>query len=371
LNRRSIVYKWIFPSLLLCLVILTQCNPPDKELNGSDENGEEEGETCLVEGIIKLPQTGQTTIYESGDDGHLQRGMAWPNPRFVDNGDETITDQLTGLMWDKNGNRFEKKSWTEALSDVRTLTLGGYNDWRAPNRNEALSLVNYGVDSNTAWLTSQGFVNVGGFLATSTTYGPDPSWLWGVNVGTLGGLAEQGSSKQHGNLAFLAVRSTQINGVVSLPQTCQTVCYAVGDDGDLMVGVAWPELRFLVCTGIESGCIVDRLTGCMWQRDTSEKVLKWVDAITYTKELSLGGHKDWRLPNIIELETLINAGEHDNDTWLNGQGFVSPPHRRGFWSSTTSAQDTYKAWYIDLKSGYSYYTNKDNYSYVRAVRAGE
>ena len=53
-----------------------------------------------------LPKTGQTTSYAAGDDGALQKGVAWPNPRFTDNGNGTVTDNLTGLIWLKNANCF-------------------------------------------------------------------------------------------------------------------------------------------------------------------------------------------------------------------------------------------------------------------------
>ena len=46
-----------------------------------------------------VPKSGQTTPYEPGDDGYLQRGAAWPNPRFSDNNDGTVTDNLNGLIW--------------------------------------------------------------------------------------------------------------------------------------------------------------------------------------------------------------------------------------------------------------------------------
>lgn len=49
-------------------------------------------------GTVRLPKTGQTTSYAPGDDGELQVGLAWPEPRFSDNGDGTVTDHLTGLM---------------------------------------------------------------------------------------------------------------------------------------------------------------------------------------------------------------------------------------------------------------------------------
>ena len=62
---------------------------------------------------VDLPRTGQTTCYaengtvincaSTGQDGDTLTGVAWPVPRFTDNGDQTITDNLTGLMWLANG----------------------------------------------------------------------------------------------------------------------------------------------------------------------------------------------------------------------------------------------------------------------------
>ena len=56
-----------------------------------------------------VPKTGQTTIYAAGDDGALQKGVAWPTPRFTDNDNGTVTDNLTGLIWMKNANAFGAK----------------------------------------------------------------------------------------------------------------------------------------------------------------------------------------------------------------------------------------------------------------------
>lgn len=49
-----------------------------------------------------VPKTGQTTSFAPRDDGGLEKGVAWPNPRFTDNSNGTITDNLTGLIWLKN-----------------------------------------------------------------------------------------------------------------------------------------------------------------------------------------------------------------------------------------------------------------------------
>ncbi len=124
---------------------------------------------------VALPKTGQTTFYAAGDDGDLEKGVAWPSPRFTDNGDGTVTDNLTGLMWDQTGNRFGTSTWAQALIDANGLPLAGYGDWRLPNVGELESLINAEEADPAAWLNTQGFSGVlSDFYWSSTTYAPNP-----------------------------------------------------------------------------------------------------------------------------------------------------------------------------------------------------
>jgi len=119
------------------------------------------GDNGFVSGICPVPKTGQTKCYDqdgnlisctgTGQDGNLQRGFSWPNPRFTDNEDGTVTDNLTGLIWLKNANCFGKKDWTNSLSDANGLASGSCGltdgsipgDWRLPNVRELQSLIFY------------------------------------------------------------------------------------------------------------------------------------------------------------------------------------------------------------------------------------
>ncbi|MEO5376690.1 MAG: DUF1566 domain-containing protein [Magnetococcus sp. DMHC-6] len=102
--------------------------------------------------VSKIPKTGQTKVYATGDDGDLQKGVAWPDPRFTDNGDGTVKDNLTGLIWLKNANCFSSQSWTNALSSANGLASGScgltdgsvVGDWRLPTVNELLSFTDDG-----------------------------------------------------------------------------------------------------------------------------------------------------------------------------------------------------------------------------------
>lgn len=100
---------------------------------------------------IDIPQTGQTESYATGDDGDLQMGVVWPEPRFTDNEDGTVTDNLTGLIWQQNFDYLGAMDWYSAchacnnMADDGQYILDGsqIGDWRLPNVRELHSLYDY------------------------------------------------------------------------------------------------------------------------------------------------------------------------------------------------------------------------------------
>jgi hypothetical protein len=155
----------------------------------------------FVKGLLKIdpleicvnasiPKTGQTTPYFTGDDGYLQKGVAWPNPRFTDNGDGTVTDNLTALIWLKNANCFGVRLWDSAVLDCNKLhggecglTDNSYDwDWRLPNYKELFSLIDAENDS-PALPTGHPFINVqSDYYWSSTTYAHNNVGAWYVSI---------------------------------------------------------------------------------------------------------------------------------------------------------------------------------------------
>lgn len=134
-----------------------------------------------------VPKTGQTTAYAAGDDGALQKGVAWPNPRFTDNNNGTVTDNLTGLIWLKRADCFGSKPWATALSDANTLNSGecGLSDgsvegnWRLPNVRELQSLIDYG-QSYPAMPPGHPFTGAQSniyWASTTVAYNPSSAWI--------------------------------------------------------------------------------------------------------------------------------------------------------------------------------------------------
>jgi hypothetical protein len=133
-----------------------------------------------------LPASGQTAVYETGDDGTYQKGTAMPSVRFCDNKDGTVTDNMTGLTWLKNANSTGYKTWSAALAYVEALNNDavhncGYNDWRLPSVNELESLTQYATSPQSSWLNNQGFDTVlNDAYWSATSYAPDTDDAWYV-----------------------------------------------------------------------------------------------------------------------------------------------------------------------------------------------
>ena len=149
-----------------------------------------------------VPKTGQTTSYDipdHRDDGALLRGVAWPTPRFTDNGNGTVTDKLTGLIWMQDANILGKKTWTTALATANTLASGSggltdgsvAGDWRLPNRKELESLVDCST-AEPALPPGHPFTNVQSlYYVSSSTNADSTTYSWGVVFST--GLVASGS----------------------------------------------------------------------------------------------------------------------------------------------------------------------------------
>jgi hypothetical protein len=155
----------------------------------------------------RVAKTGQTQIHYTYDDGYYQYGIdpavaptccdirgayntpMWTGVRFTDNGDGTVTDNLTGLIWLKNANCFSPLSWQDALNSAHSLTIGacgltdspplGYH-WRLPNVNELHSLIDFG-HMNPALSLGYPFTGVkfcdSCFYWTSTSYSLAEAWI--------------------------------------------------------------------------------------------------------------------------------------------------------------------------------------------------
>jgi len=346
-----------------------------------------------------VPQTGQTACYGAtgaavigcagtGQDGETAAGVTWPDPRFTENGDRTITDRLTGLVWTDDANPAGAPlSWQAALDYIKSLNSRnhlGHGDWRLPNVNELASLVN-GQANLVEWLQAGGFHHLlVDYYWSSTTYASYAANAW--SVGIYGGIVA-GHDKADGFYVWPVRRGEP--GNVSLPQTGQTACSdgsgaavacaGTGQDGESRAGVPWPGPRFVENA---DGTLSDRLTGLAWSRDG---MAPGPDACLPGKRRSLQGafhlvaclnasrylgRNDWRLPNRGELATLVNRGQADSAAWLNTQGFARA-QSASYWSSSTFVYAASNGWSVNLHDGAVTTCAKPHDIFVWPVRGGQ
>jgi parallel beta-helix repeat protein len=357
-------------ALMLCMVVVMTC--------------------CSIgfASTIQLPQTGQTKCYNSagtvipcagtGQDGEILAGAALPNPRFSFD-EDCVVDNLTGLMWSRNADLPNSEhtylmTWQQALDYVASLNNGaglcGYHNWHLPNRKEFLSLIDY---SRSALPAEHPFTNVscdGYWLSTTDANASYLAYIGGI---CSGGIFYDWKT----DFYFVwPVRTGQLGGAVSLPKTGQTKCYDAygneitctntGQDGDIQAGAAWPDPRFTV----SADCVTDNLTGLIWAKNGNlpNETKTWQEALDYAASLNNGaglcGYHNWHLPNMIELESLLNAGVKNSYlwNWLNEQGFTNVQSAI-YWSSTTDVRSgitNYNAWTIDMIDGEVNIANKES-----------
>ncbi|MFZ2196345.1 MAG: DUF1566 domain-containing protein [Thermodesulfovibrionales bacterium] len=309
-------------------------------------------------------QTGQITCHDtagreipcqgSGQDAEFRKGLYWPVPRF-EQYEEVALDRLTGLIWTRNANPAEfPLRWQEALDYISGMNREkafGYSDWRLPNRRELRSLVSHQT-KKPALPEGHPFTNIFlGWYWTSTTAMINTAYAWYVHM--------EGARMFYGNKEQSSLLwPVRAGGNSILPATGQTQCYGSkgqriecegsGQDGEFRFGRSLPKPRFEVMDNI----VIDHLTALCWtkQADLAGGPVTWPDALMAVERLNQSAKEKvvWRLPNINELESLVDCGMH-SPALQSGHPFESI--QESYWSSTTSMFEPDWAWSLYLSKG--------------------
>lgn len=269
-----------------------------------------------------------------------------------------VLDRATGLVWTRSANPLGYPlPWAEALETVAAWNregLLGHADWRMPNRRELRSLIDHSR-RQPALPPGHPFRDVfSGWVWTSTSKAGQEAYAWNAH---LEGGRMFYSRKDEFRLLW-PVRGPAPGQARRLARTGQTACFdalgreipcaGTGQDGALQLGVPWPEPRF---RRTEQG-ILDRLTGLVWlaPEHLAGGALTWDRAL----ELASSRGAGWRLPDIDELEGLVDAGRAD-PAWPEELALLlgnAPPARaEGLWSATSSGFDPAWAFVLYVQKG--------------------
>jgi hypothetical protein len=318
---------------------------------------------CIIPPIataLGLPETGQLLCYDNSGNvidcaGTGQDGAYSINPiSYSDNGNGTVTDNITGLIWQKCSagqnndstcsgpalyyNWFKASgifdpNYNPSSQDIcGVLDLGGSTDWRLPTKMELLGIVDYALASPGPTINLSYFPNtMASNFWSSSTPPATPGNAWGVHFNS--GFA---NSFSKGDI-------DSVRCVRGGPSPLQSYV----DNGD--------------------DTVTEASTGLMWQQGETG-VMSWGASMSYCEASNLAGYSDWRLPNIVELASLID--ETIYNPAINTLFFPNA-NASNYWSSTTNVSTPSSARVINFSDGNDDAYAKGNSFRCRCVRGGQ
>lgn len=264
--------------------------------------------------LYRVVDTAQTSCYNSAGSipapspGQPYYGQdpqyAGPTPSYINNGDGTISDLTTGLMWVQA--RGSRATWAAALAGAATNRTGNYTDWRMPTIKELYSLIKFnGVNgpsvTNTAGYTPFIDTNYFGF-----TYGSGvlPERVIDCQDWT---ATEYVSTTMNGDVTIFGVNFAD-GRIKGYPR------YVPGG-GSTEKTLYYRYVRGNEAYGTNSfvsngdGTVTDLATALMWAQADSGAGHDWSNALAWVQSRNAAnylGHNDWRLPNIKELQSIVD-----------------------------------------------------------------
>lgn len=284
---------------------------------------------------IEYPRQGESFY---GQDAQYQTNP----PAYRDNGDGTITDLNTGLMWQKSPD-FVKRTLSESRTYADSLRLAGHDDWRLPTIKELFSIADFkgNMHTRTPYIdtryfdfrypdTSQGWRDMDAQYRSQTVYT---------------GLTMRGERSVFGfNFADGRIKSYPDGTRGAGRQYVRCVR-----------GKAYGENDF---TDNGDGTVTDHATGLTWMKADSGKTMTWEQALNYAENLNYAGRDDWRLPDVKELQSIVDysrapdARDKQARTAAIDPAFQLSEMESWFWTGTTHIENG-GGYYVCFGQGFS------------------
>jgi hypothetical protein len=279
-------------------------------------------------------------------------------PDYTDNHNQTITDNNTGLIWQKRPT-FKQYQHQEAIDYCQDLSLAEYSDWRLPEIKELFSISDFrgeivdprDLKKNTPYIDTTYFdfkynrrmAYIGQYWS-STKYTRGPLHNTQNVEGAFGYNFADGHIKAYETGYVFGTQDKYIRA-----------------PGNYVRCVRGTENVYGVNDFISNndGTVTDKATNLMWQQTDDGIRRSWQDALIYAKNTTLAGHSDWRLPNIKELQSIVKY-QGEVGEWpaidtryftLTGKNTTADPLY--VWSNTTQGDFKYTAAYISFGKAFS------------------
>ncbi len=312
----------------------------------------------VAAGSYAIVDTGQAATYGTVTDvlapaaGELYFGQDAQHdgnqPSYNDNGDGTITDNVTGLTWtqtpdlnsDGTIDARDKLTFAEAIASADAVNVGDYDDWRLPTVKELYSLILFaGEDVGNGSANANGYIPfidadyfdfgygdlsagdriIDAQVASSTTYvdTAGPPLMFGLNYadGRIKGYPTEAMPHEAEAKGYYVyyVRGNPDYGM-----------NAFADNGD--------------------GTVTDAATSLMWAQNDSGSGMNWEDALAHAEEANATaylGFTDWRVPNAKELQSIV---DYSRSPGTSGSAAIDPVFNTTAITSEAGQQDYAMYW---------------------------
>ncbi|MBT3302220.1 MAG: DUF1566 domain-containing protein [Bacteroidetes bacterium] len=298
LKRVSIIFSFI-------LVLIIQLNTVFAQITFSIVDTDQKLYYDSMS-IITAPTAGQAFY---GQDAHYTRYAT----DYTDNGDGTVTDNVTGLMWQKSPDLDwdgvidydDKLSYDEAMAAADTFGLAGYSDWRLPSIKEMYSLIVFSGKDPSGY---SGTSTAGLVPYIDTNYFDFGYGDLSANERLID--AQMASSNIYVGTTMMGAETMfgvnfadgRIKGYPTGPMPGQSV------DKQFYIMYVRGNTDYGKNNFKDNGdkTITDNATGLMWTQDDDGSGMTWEAALSYAENATIASHSDWRLPNVKELQSIVD-----------------------------------------------------------------
>jgi len=293
----------------------------------------------------RVPDTQQGSCFNTGaktdcpSEGHALYGQDahyhGTAPSYTDHSDGTIADNITGLLWEKV-HHSKRIGYGDAKNACRNLKLGGRSDWRLPTIKELFSLADFRGSQKRRFFIDDVFdlqepdasvLEGDRFASTHSTQMMGQTWSSTIYTGQHYGRAGVEAAFFY-NFLDGHIKQAPTRGKNGLFYRCVS-------------GSEWGGNDF---ADNKDGTVTDRAMGLTWQQSDDGQTRDWLGALQYCEGLNLAGKSDWRLPNVKELQTIVDYTK--NDPALDQRYLKQSDKKAWFWSSTTHGDNISMASYV-------------------------
>lgn len=278
-----------------------------------------------------IAEQNETTNFY-GQDANYQGNQ----PSYTNNNNGTITDNVTGLMWEQDMGT--KVGFDGAYSKATTSTLAGHTNWRVPTLKEVYSLILF-----TGRVKGERAIT----MFIDTDYFNQP--LGNVALGEREIDAQTWSSTEYVGRTMIADETVfGVNFVDGRIKGYPKYKPGSGVPNTMYFRMVRGNTEYGKNNFIDNknGTVSDLATGLMWQISDDGNRRDWKESLNYAEGLELGSHDDWRLPNAKELQSIVDYSRSPQttnspaiDPIFETTEIIDPDGNAGqypfFWTSTT------------------------------------